>query len=38
VVSIETAAKALDRMNRSIFVTIGERAPQEAVIHVYRLN
>jgi hypothetical protein len=38
VVSIETAAKALDWMNRSIFVTIGERAPMEAVIHVYRLN
>jgi Protein of unknown function (DUF3237) len=38
VVSIETAAKALDWMNRSIFVAIGERAPMEAVIHVYRLN
>ncbi len=38
VVSIETAAKALDWMNRSIFVAIGERAPIEAVIHVYRLN
>jgi hypothetical protein len=38
IVSIETAAKALDWMNRSIFVCIGERQPNEALIHVYRLN
>jgi hypothetical protein len=38
VVSVETAAKALDWMNRSIFVSMGERLPSEAVIHVYRLN
>jgi len=38
IVSIETAAKSLDWMNRSIFVCVGERQPGEAVIHVYRLN
>jgi hypothetical protein len=38
IVSIETASKALDWMNRSIFVCVGERLPGEAVIHVYRLN
>jgi hypothetical protein len=38
IISIETAAKALDWMNRSIFISVGERQPAEAVIHVYRLN
>lgn len=38
IISIETAAKSLDWMNKSIFVCIGERQPNEAVIHVYRLN
>jgi hypothetical protein len=38
IISIETAAKALDWMNRSILVSVGERQPAEAVIHVYRLN
>lgn len=38
VISIETAAKTLDWMNRCIFVSVGERQPAEAVIHVYRLN
>jgi hypothetical protein len=38
IISIETAAKSLDWMNKSIFVCIGERLPTEAVIHVFRLN
>ncbi|HEV2198949.1 MAG TPA: DUF3237 domain-containing protein [Bryobacteraceae bacterium] len=38
VISVETAAKSLDWMNKSIFVSTGERLPSEAVIHVYRLN
>ena len=38
IISIETAAKTLDWMSRSIFVSVGERQPSEAVIHVYRLN
>jgi len=38
VISIETAAPALQWMNRTIFVCKGERQPNEAVIHVYRLN
>jgi hypothetical protein len=38
VISIETAIKALDWMSRSILVSVGERQPAEAVIHVYRLN
>ena len=38
VVSIETAAPALQWMTRTIFVCVGERLPNEAVIHVYRLN
>ena len=37
-ISVETASKSLDWMNRSIFVTVGERYPTEAVLHVYRLN
>jgi hypothetical protein len=38
VVSVETAAPALQWMNRTIFVCKGERQPNEAVIHVYRVN
>jgi hypothetical protein len=38
VVSVETAAPALEWMNRTIFVCAGERLPNEAVIHVYRVN
>ena len=38
VVSVETAAPALQWMNRTIFVCKGERLPNEALIHVYRLN
>jgi hypothetical protein len=38
IVSIETAAPALQWMQRTIFVCVGERFPNEAVIHVYRLN
>ena len=38
VVSIETAVKTLDWMNRSVLVSVGERQPAEAVLHVYRLN
>lgn len=38
VVSIETAAPALQWMTRTIFVCAGERMPNEAVIHVYRVN
>jgi hypothetical protein len=38
IVSIETAAPALQWMTRTIFVCVGERLPNEAVIHVYRLK
>lgn len=38
IISIETAAKNLDWMSRSILVSVGERQPLGAVIHVYRLN
>jgi len=38
VITVETAAKALEWMSRSILVSAGERQPNEAVIHVYRLN
>ena len=38
VVSVETAAPALQWMTRTIFVCAGERQPNEAVIHVYRVN
>jgi len=38
IIAVETAAKTLEWMNRSIFVAAGERQPTEAVIHVYRLN
>ena len=38
IVSVETAAKTLDWLSRSILVSTGERQPGEAVIHVYRLN
>jgi hypothetical protein len=38
IITIETAAKTLDWMSRSILVSVGERQPSEAVIHVYRLN
>ena len=38
VVSVETAVPALEWMNRTIFVTKGERLPNEALIHVYRVN
>jgi hypothetical protein len=38
VVSIETAAPALQWMTRTIFVCMGERFPNEALIHVYRVN
>jgi hypothetical protein len=38
VITVEAAAKALDWMNKSIFVSSGERMPTEAVIHVYRLH
>lgn len=38
VIGVEAAAKSLDWMNKSVFVSTGERLPTEAVIHVYRLN
>jgi hypothetical protein len=38
ILSIETAAKRLEWMTRSILICIGERQPTEAVLHVYRLN
>jgi len=38
IISVETAAKTLDWLSRSILVSAGERQPGEAVIHVYRLN
>jgi hypothetical protein len=36
-ISVETAAPALQWMNRSLFVATGERLPTEAIIHVYRV-
>ena len=36
--TVETASKSLEWMARSIFVTVGERLPTEAVMHVYRVN
>jgi hypothetical protein len=38
VVTIETAVPALQWMNRTIFVGKGERLPNQAVIHVFRVN
>lgn len=38
IVTVETASKPLAWMSRSILVCIGERQPNAAVIHVYRLN
>ncbi len=38
VISVETAAPSLQWMNRTIFIARGERQPNEAVIHVYRVN
>lgn len=38
VISVETAAPALQWMNRTIFVSRGERAPTEAIIHVFKLD
>ena len=38
VITVETAAPNLQWMNRTIFVTAGERLPNEALIHVYRVN
>ena len=38
VISVETVAEGLEWMNRTIFVARGERLPNEAVIHVYRVN
>ena len=38
VISVETAAPALQWMAKTIFVCVGERLPNEAVIHVYRVN
>jgi hypothetical protein len=38
VVTVETAVPALQWMNRTIFVGKGERLPNQAVIHVFRVN
>jgi len=38
VVTVETAVPALQWMNRTIFVAKGERLPNQAVIHVFRVN
>jgi hypothetical protein len=38
VISVETAAPALQKLARSILVSFGERLPNEAVLHVYRVN
>jgi hypothetical protein len=38
VISVETASPSLQWMNKTIFVTKGERLPNEAVIHVFRVN
>jgi hypothetical protein len=38
VVTVETAVPALQWMNRTIFIARGERLPNEAVIHVFRVN
>jgi hypothetical protein len=38
VISVETAAPSLQKLARSILVSVGERQPNEAVLHVYRVN
>ncbi len=38
VVDVETAAPSLQWMAKMIFVGVGERLPNEALIHVYRVN
>jgi uncharacterized protein DUF3237 len=38
VISVETAAPDLQKLARSILVSAGERLPNEAVLHVYRVN
>lgn len=38
VISVETAVPALQWMAKTIFVCVGERLPNEALIHVYRVN
>jgi hypothetical protein len=38
VISVETAAPGLQKLARSILVSVGERQPNEAVLHVYRVN
>jgi len=38
VISVETAAPSLQWMSRTIFVCVGERLPNQALIHVYRVN
>jgi hypothetical protein len=38
VISVETAATDNKKLARSILVSVGERQPNEAVLHVYRMN
>jgi len=38
VITVESAAPALQNLTRSILVCAGERLPTEAVLHVYRVN
>jgi len=38
VISVETAAPALQWMAKTIFVCVGERLPNQVVFHVYRVN
>jgi hypothetical protein len=38
VISVESAAPGLQKIARSILVSVGERLPNEALLHVYRVN
>ncbi len=38
VISVESAAPALQNLTRSILICVGERLPNEALLHVYRVN
>jgi uncharacterized protein DUF3237 len=38
VITVESAAPALQKLTRSILICAGERLPTEALLHVYRVN
>ena len=38
VITVESAAPALQKLTRSILICAGERLPTEALLHVYRVQ